>query len=65
MSAIPTICLLIGSCLMFNTFATDITNDLTSLKIGHSNRHQKQEFYNRFRHILHLYADIKELSNKF
>lgn len=62
LSSLSTICLLIGSCWLFNAFARDVTNDLALLKVNHFKHRHGREFYKRFCNIVHRYSDLKKLS---
>lgn len=67
LTAMPTMCLLVGCCWLFSAFAKDITNDLYFLNMSlrpNSQRNDRLEFRRDFCQLVQLHSDAKELSAK-
>lgn len=60
--ALPTMCLLMGTCWLFVAFAKDLTNDLHFLNINLPSNSNSLQLRGHLCKLIQLYSDIKELS---
>lgn len=59
---VPNVCLLIGICWLLIAFVKDISDDLLKLNIRRASHGHRREVTVRFRSVVQLHAEVKQLS---
>lgn len=61
---IPVVCLFVGSCWLFISFAKDMTNEISKLNASAKTKNYR-ELKKRFPKLIQMHVDVKKLSESF